>query len=78
MEESGREAQLGCIIELALGTQISLSVSERSGSILFIEKFSDISRRQNGIENAMKWDVWERKGDTDKDDKADSHGQTAV
>lgn len=38
LEESGREAQLGCIIELAPGTQISLLVSERSGSILFTEK----------------------------------------
>lgn len=38
-EESGREAQQDCIIELARGTQIPLSVSEGPGSILFTEKF---------------------------------------
>lgn len=42
LEESGREAQQGFVIELAWGTQISLSVSEGPGSSLFTENFQTL------------------------------------
>lgn len=55
LEESGRENQLGCIIELARGTQISLSVSERPGSILFTENFQTLQGDKMALR--MKWTV---------------------